>query len=267
MSPLRTLSLALAPALLCVGCAGPAPELTAPQITLAPYESPSEVLWAVAPLRNESGTSAVDPMTVSDKLVAAAEEIRGVRCLPLNRTLETMRALKMPGLATPGDIAKLAQQMGVDGLLVGSVTAYDPYTPSIGLSLVLWAKPGSAMDGMVLSKGVDPRTLQFQARELPPSANRRNDGVVASVSEFLDGKNHQVLLDVRNFASGRSKPTDALNWKRYVASMPLFEEFAANYALSRLMHSEWIRLGRQASTQAITQADDADERGMTPQGH
>jgi hypothetical protein len=89
---------------------------------------------------------------------------------------------------------------------------------------------------------------------------RRNDGVVASASEHLDGKNHQVLMDVRSFAAGRHNPTDAMNWRRYTASMPLYEEFAASFMVSRLLQQEWLRLGR---TVPVAQAG---EGGTTPPG-
>lgn len=226
------------------GCAGPQPDLTAPQITTSPYEASGDVLWAVVPFRNESGTTGVDPLVVTDKVVAAVQEIRGVRCLPLNRTIETMRALKMNGLSTAVDLATLARAMNVDAIIAGSVTAYDPYEPVIGLSMVLYAKPGSAIEGGTLSTAIDPKALSGATQERPSASNRPRDGVVASVSEHLDGKNHQVLMDVRAFAQGRSKPTDAMNWRRFVASMPLYEEFAASFAVSRLMQSEWLRLGR-----------------------
>lgn len=231
-------------------CSSTAPELVAPQITIAPYESETgEVLWAVAPLRNESGTSAVDALAVSDKVVAASQEIRGVRCLPMNRVLETMRALKMTGVSTPGEIGRLAQHLGVDGVVVGSITAYDPYTPTMGLSLVLWARPGSAIEGPAAPAGMDALTLQAQVREQAPGRGRRLDGIVSSVSEHLDGKNHQVLMDVRSYAAGRSRQVDALQWRTYIVSMPHFEEFAASFTLGRLMDTEWIRLGRQAAAQ------------------
>jgi hypothetical protein len=232
------------------GCSTPQAPLTAPQITLSPYEAPGEVLWAVVPFANESGTTGFDPLVVSDKVVAAAEQVRGIRCLPLNRTIEAMRALKMTSLNSPGDLATLARTLNVDGVLAGSITAYDPYAPTMGISMILYAKPGSAVDGATLSTALDAKALRGAIREEPPAASRPRDGVVASVSEHLDGKNHQVLMDVRAYADGRSRPTDALNWRRYVASMPLYEEFAASFAISRLMQSEWIRLGRAASQEA-----------------
>jgi len=64
------------------------------------------------------------------------------------------------------------------------------------------------------------------------------------ISEFLDGKNHQVVMDVQAYATGRHDPNSALAWRRYLASMDLYSEFAAWHAVGRLIDHEWIRLAR-----------------------
>lgn len=216
------------------------PRLTAPRAIVAPYDtSRGEVLWAVVPLRNESGTSLVDVGAMSDKLVAAVEEVRGVRCLPLNRTIQAMNVLGYTTLRTPAEARSLAQAMGVDGVLVGSVTAYDPYVPTLGLSLALYSRPGTMAPGR---QPLDPRTLTVQSRDSEPGRWSREEGPVAVVSEHLDGKNHQVLMDVRSYAAGRDKQPSALGWRRYTASMHLFSEFAAYHVVDTLIKEEWSRL-------------------------
>lgn len=222
------------------GCASKPPELVAPNVTVAPYDTATrEVVWAVVPLRNESGTSAVDVLEVSDKLVGAAAEIRGVRCLPLNRTIETMRALKLASVSSPAQARSLATALGVDGLLVGTITAFDPYTPTLGLSLVLYGRDSERthVDASQLSTATTERTLK---------PNKRADGILATASEHLDGKNHQVLMDVRSYAEGRTRQGDSLGWRRYVVAMPLFEEFAANFVVTRIVQEEWIHHGSSA---------------------
>lgn len=229
------------------GCSAPKPDLTSPQITVAPYSAErGEVLWAVVPLRNESGTSACNPLDVSDKLVAAAEEVRGVRCLPLNRTMEAMRALKMTSINGPSDAAALAAALGADGVLMGSITAYDPYTPTIGLSIALFARSGAMTGSAKVTGGVNTRELSASVTEKPLAVGPLREGLVATVSEHLDGKNHQVQLDVRSYAIGRHNQGDAMGWRRYLASMPLFTEFASSFAVSRVIQQEWIRLGTAA---------------------
>lgn len=227
------------PVLMPGACAPTEKPLAAPSATVAPYDSArGEVLWAVVPLRNESGTTDADNAAMSDKLVMAAEDVRGVRCLPLNRTIEAMRALKMGPPSTPADLRVLAQTMGVDGLVVGSITAYDPYTPVVGLAVALYArdngKPATALDTRALSSSPTEAGLANRSRfaERP----------VAVFSEVLDAKNNQVLMDLKSYAAGRHDETSALGWKRFAASIDLYTEFAASRAVDGLIQSEWIRL-------------------------
>jgi len=235
--------------LLLTGCAtSPTETLTAPRTLVAPYESTKgEVLWAIVPLRNETGTTIVKPDAVSDKLVAAVEEVRGVRAVPLNRTIEAMRALDLPALHTPDQARALAVAMGVDGVLVGSITAYDPYTPAFGISLALYAPPGGS--GFQPSP-LRPRELAARPTEgAPPPRSRRNEPPSGIVSEHFDAKNHQVQLDVKAFAQGRVRGQSALGWKRYLASMDLYTEFAAYRAVDELLKQEWTRSSAVAEAQ------------------
>ncbi len=220
------------------------PPLTPPSVLEAPYEGTGgDVLWAVAPLRNESGTTLVDPLVISDKVVAAVSETRGVRCLPLNRSIEAMRALNMSAVRSPADAMALSKALGADGILVGSVTAYEPYQPVMGLSLALYGREGAMHQAQ--QQQLDARSLTSKASEPAPTGGSNfGQRPLSVVSEHLDGKNHQVLLDVQSYATGRSDPTSSLGWKRYVASMDLYTEFAAHHALGRLLREEWVRVGR-----------------------
>ena len=224
-----------------VGCAGRKPELVAPAVTVAPYGTAgSEVLWVVAPLRNESGTTDPDALLVSDQLVRACEEVRGVRTVPLNRTLEAMRALQMPMVSTPGDARRLAAALGADGLVVGTITAWDPYTPTVGLTLALHARTAAMLGPDTGVSAVDPRALAAAATDGPPP-NTLGDRPASVVSENLDGKNHQVQMDVQSYARGRTDAASAMGWRRYTQSMELFTEFAAADLVKRLVNKEWIR--------------------------
>jgi hypothetical protein len=239
-----------------VGCAEK-DALTAPRTLVAPYDtSRGEVLWAVAPLRNESGTADADPLAISDKIVAAVEEVQGVRAIPLNRVLQAMQALEMQTLRTPADARRLAQALGVDALLVGAITAYDPYTPTIGLSLALYPRTAEAASA---NSQLNPRALSARATEpgaLP--ASRYEDAPVAVISEHLDGKNHQVLMDVRAYAEGRMDGPSAIGWRRYTSSMDLYTQFAAYHTVDRLMKDEWLRLPSKA--QPVESSRNADAR-------
>lgn len=235
------------------GCAAKREKLVAPISLTSPYEpAMGEVLWGVVPLRNETGTTLADPYRITDKVVGAAAQIQGVRTLPLNRTLEAMRALGMDEPRTPGEIDRLAQVMGVDGLIIGSITAYDPYDPPVlGLSLALHARPGSLNGaGRRADELLDVESLRHQPTDGGGPARSNFRGTPASVvSVHLDGKSHQVLMDAQTYAEGRHDASGALGWKRYLASMDLYTEFAAWHAVRRLLDQEWMRLARAQATE------------------
>lgn len=244
--------LILAPAL--TGCSWKrADDLTAPRELVAPYDtSRAEPVWAVYPLRNETGTSLAQSGPITDAVVAAAAQARNLRVLPLNRTLEAMMALEMDSLGTPEDARKLAEAMGADGLILGSITAYDPYTPTVGLSLALYVRPG-VLDEQQGQTPLDARALTWQPTDYAyfPSSGYA-DAPAAAVATHLDGKSHGVQMAVRDYAEGRSEPGTALGWRRYLASAPLFVEFAAWHAVERLLDGEWVRLARSGRSRSIS---------------
>jgi hypothetical protein len=100
------------------------------------------------------------------------------------------------------------------------------------------------------AEGLDVRALRYQPTDyqyFPRSAF--SDAPASVVSEFLDGKNHQVQMDLQRYARGRHDPASALGWRRYLASMDLFSEFGAWHAVERLLAHESIRLARAALAQ------------------
>ena len=56
----------------------------------APYEE--RQVWAVAPLRNESGSLYADGLLAADKLAQRLETVIGVDTIPVNRVLAAMQA-------------------------------------------------------------------------------------------------------------------------------------------------------------------------------
>ncbi|MFT5424203.1 MAG: hypothetical protein ACI89L_001997 [Phycisphaerales bacterium] len=249
---LRGLFRAIAPLLavtLTLGCASNEPALTPPGMLIGPYDTrDGEVLWALVPLANESGTSAVDPLAVSDAVVAAAQEIRGVRCLPVNRVIETMRAMGLTqGVRSEAEARALAKRLGVEGILVGTITAWDPYEPpTIGLSLAFFpATVNSAAD-------IDPRQLTRASTDAggQPQTNFSSRQPVV-ISEHLDARSHEVQLRLKQFAQGRSDEGSAYGWRIYLASMDLYTNFAAYELVGKLLQEEWLRLARESTRQAV----------------
>lgn len=243
MTP-RLLFASLACCLLAGGCSGPSKDvLVAPQPLLAPYDTRGgELTWAVAPPSNDAATSTVEPLRFGDALVASLEETRGIRCLPMNRTTQAMRDLGIRSITTPAQAHRLATALGVDAVVVSSITAYDPYTPEVGVAAAVFARPGPMLP---LAPAVrDPRSLSRQVVDTGGAPGGTSpDSPVCVVSEHLNGRNHQVLLDLKDYAEGRQQKDSALGWRRYLTAMPLYMEFAAHRTVQLMMQREWSRIG------------------------
>ena len=241
--PLARWALAASCIAACVltACTPPKPDLVAPRALVAPYNAAQgEVLWAILPLRNESGTALVDSIALTDKLIAAAEQIRGVRVVPLNRVLQAMATLKMASVGNAADARRIGDTLGVDAVVTGSITAYDPYTPNIGLALGLFGSDfamGTASDPSPTPQALSNRTTDGAGRSGP------RKGPLSTASQMFDGKSHETQMQVRQFAMGRSEDRTALAWRRYLASAELFGEFASYQILDDLIRSEWLRTG------------------------
>lgn len=253
--------------LLCGGCATSRERpLVAPSVATSPYStSQGEVVFAVAPLRNETGDLEAPIDQVSEQLLAAVEEVRGIRTIPMSRTLMAMRALEFRGIRSPQELKALADALGADGIIFGTVSGYDPYTPAITLSIGLFAR-GEKMGEYVDAPSMSTRDLQGLGAE-PPAAPTSTALVTASTwSDHLDGKNNGVQMAVRSYAEGRMNGPSALGWRRYLAAMPLFTEFATAEAVRGLMREEWVRMGG-GETPGLGGDDQGSLRGPGTDAH
>lgn len=226
------------------GCYSTRPELVAPEALVSPYSIAAEPLWAVAPLRNDSGTSLAEPLMLGDALVARLNEVRGLTVLPMNRTLAAMRYLRMTEVATAEDAVALADALGVDAIVAGSLTAFDPYDPpKLGYSLGLYRSTRTRMAELASrpGRGADPKSIQTSPRELGAVAVAEATRPLIVVNDHLDAANHAVLMNVKRYAEGRHDAETSLGWRRYTASMELYQDFSAYWAAYRLLQEERLR--------------------------
>lgn len=238
-------------ALLLGGCQS-GPELVPAEQIVSPYSlAAGEVLLAVAPLRNESGTASVDSMALTDLVVQKFDEVKGITCLPTNRTLQAMRALGLSTVSSPADARRLARALGIDGLVVGTVTAYDPYDPpKLGLTLALFGSEGR-LAGSRGGAG-DPMAMQTAGTEAAVNNGLFREQPLTVVSEMLDARDQGVQMNVKRYAEGRTEPSTALGWKGYLANADLYNQFASWWTVYRLVQEERLRVSRTA---------DAERRG------
>lgn len=226
------------------GCANKGDELVRPTVTQSPFPvEQGEVLIAVAPPMNESGVSTVDVLAVGDELVGAVSEARGLSAVPMNRTIAAMVSKGLSGIRSPMDAKVLAEALGVDGVVVSSITAYDPYDPpKIGMSLALFMMDSKS------APALDPGELTAAYTDQRPGPRTTfTDRPAAVAIEHLDASSHEVLIELKEFAKGRHDPKSALTWRRYTASMELYTQFAAYHTVRRLLDKESDRRGPVAA--------------------
>ena len=228
---MRTTFFALS--LLLIGCAE---RLQQPAKLVAPY--PDVQLWAVAPFNNESGTSIVQTDRVADMFVQQLQDVHGINALPVNRVIAAMRDLDLSAVNSPGDARSLLNVLGVDGLVIGTVTAYDPYRPmTFGAAIELHTADRSSLGG-----GLDTRSLTRSSGGTiaPGGMGPRNP--VAQAAGIFDASSHETLAHLQQYATGRSVPDSAYGSDIYLVRMDMYMQFVSYRLLSDLFQSEWGRL-------------------------
>ena len=174
-----------------------------PLILVSPYANQQDVIWAVVPFRNESGVSFADELRISDAMVSQIVQARGVTALPLNRSLEAMRSMGLPAIETPGQALQLARRLDADAVLVGTITAWDPYDPpTLGINVVLFARSETMQ---LRHEGeFNPRSLQTAPGDTAFRAESGTPGqAINQVSAMSDAPTGLVRQQIQSYAHAR----------------------------------------------------------------
>jgi hypothetical protein len=159
-------------------------------------------------------------------------------------------------IARPDQAQQLIRSLGADALLVGTITAYDPYDPpKLGVALELYFNPRAERQRQTL----DVRKLSKSARghEVVPGSLLRADRPTTVVSGFFDAADPSVREALQRYAGKRvvsmdRQGLDGLNPfnnddKRlattlYRISMDLYSQFVSYELSRRLLRAESVRL-------------------------
>lgn len=216
----------------------------------APYEG--RRLLAIVPFRNESGSLYADSFAMADHAARQLEEASHLDVLPVNRTIAAMEQLGIYEVTSPNQALALLEVLNADGLVVGTISAYDPYDPpKLGLAMELYLSPRY----LEQVAGFDTRQLSKAATDemsRPPINEQNIQQPVSSVSAILDASDPRVRELLKQYAIKRGAPdtNNAESWKRYRMSMNLYSEFC-HYELSkRMLAMEARRLGTKQTAEA-----------------
>ena len=209
--------------------------------TADPLPSPyrHQQVWAVAPLRNESGTLHVDTARLADHLTRQLENASHIDVLPVNRVLEAMAAMGIREVTDRGQALELLGLVGADALVVGSLTSFDPYDPpKAGMALELYASPR-----IFYGDPVDLRNLSGAATEPDDLPRTRPSQPVTTVSGFLDAADPDVRRELEIYANKRGiRSANVPERHLYRINSDLYMEFVSYAMSSRLLRAESLRL-------------------------
>lgn len=233
------LSLMAVMILLLAGCTRSARPRVA-QGLQSPYGS--QQLWAVVPLRNESGSLQADGLVIADHLARQLENVKGIDVIAVNRVLAAMQAMRMAEVASAADARQLLRVLQVDALVVGTVTAYEPYDPpKLGLAVELYVQQRSEQAGGAFdTRGLTRAATDELSR---PSVQQQLTAPTTAISGFFDAASPNVRQQLVNYGENRGGVADdADSWRLYRISMDLYTEFVSYLVSSRLMQAETKRL-------------------------
>jgi hypothetical protein len=218
------------------GCAAEKPYGTERQTALP---GTKRQVWAVAPAVNLSGQR-VDPLLQGDLAYAALQQVDGITVIPVNRVAEVYAGLRIDRVQSQEQAEIVCEMLGADGLLVPTITAYDPYNPpKLGASLQLFGKPAQRK-----AKNVNPREL---ARRATPNVN---DALPASSSQqfiqvvgMFDAANGSVRQALFDYAKGRNDPAGPYGAQEYLVSMDRYSGFVYHVLIAEMMNHPRLRKG------------------------
>lgn len=133
---------------------------------------------AVAPFFNLSQERTVDGREFALAYYSELQKVPGFEVLPVG---VAERAMIDNGLTmeNPDDALELARILGVDAVVIGAVTDYDPYSPRVGLKVAWYSPkqwlflPNAPEEKLKLAERSDPALpalLRAQSPDLPPAA-------------------------------------------------------------------------------------------------
>jgi hypothetical protein len=217
----------------------------------------SHPVWAIAPAVNLSGEPSVDPILQADLLFQQLQAVNNVTVIPVNRVVQVYAALHITQVESEEQAAIVCDQLGCDGLIIPTLTIYDPYNPpKMGAALQLMRRTRANS-----SANIDVRELSREATPAPTqSLPRPEDSTFVQVVGMYDSANGSVRDAVGAYAAGRNDPTGPLAASEYLVSMDRYSGFVYHTLIQQML----TRISGQ-SVVLPPQTAQSTQKGLTAQ--
>jgi len=206
---------------------------------VSPYPGPRSL--AVTVFLNQSGSAALDPMVVTDEFYTELQQIPGLEVVPVNRVLATMDQLGLSAVRGPDEAVLLADALGVDGVIVGAVTRYDPYWPPlVGMAVQLYGRSDPNEPGVAPESPVPPWELSRMARPFRLGGTRQVKPQ-AMVVRIYDAARDETVARLKRYSALRGSDETPFGWRKQ-ATRRSYLRFVAHEIIGELLAQEQQRL-------------------------
>lgn len=203
-----------------IGCQARRPDYGRESVSWLPKDAPQSI--AVAPALNLSGQRGPDPLLQADLVYQELQQVRGLTVVPVNRTVQVMVGLELNRIDTMEQAYAVCDALGVQGLIVPTITAYDPYDPpKFGASVQLFVRERGGRP----ATNLDVHQLSRQATAGSVESLPQNADFIQAVQMF-DAAAGSTRDRVERYAAGRTDPTGPLGVREYYLSMDRYAAFA-----------------------------------------
>lgn len=193
---------------------------------------PRGMTFAVAPVLNYSGQPDLDPLRLADLLASELTYVPGAAVLPVSRVAAVLLSQGKTQVESPEHARALARQIGADALIVGGVTEYDAYAPTIGLVLQLYLTDSASGAPLDLGEARFRSSPYVAVRATPAT------GPSAQVQGTYNAMHKSVIDRVRAYAQERSETDHPDGWRQYTQVQSLFIRFCWNDALRAMLDQD-----------------------------
>lgn len=210
-------------------------------------------VWALAPAINMSGQAGVDPLLQADRCFKQLQEIKGLVVIPVNRVVEVYAALGLERVQNIEQAAIVCDLLGADGLLVPTVTYWEPYNPpKMGGALQLFPKPGN----FVRRADVDPRDLVRQvAPETGSGGTSVPAGGVYQAVGMFDAADGSVRESILKYTHGRADPISPYGTREIFYNSDLYATFVYRRLTEMLLDQIFQRIPSLADGKGTSEQD------------
>lgn len=198
---------------------------------------------AVAPILNFSGSFDLDPVKAADLLASELTDFDGIIVLPVSRVVAALIAEGKEQVESPRHALEIARRVGADAIIVAGITEYDPYTPTVGLAIQMYADMNKFRAG---NRAPDPQGGRDESPDFDDgpfvSANRggrlaaSEDSLrpLGQIQKVYNATHDDVVSDVERYARNRDASDSPYGWQEYLKVQTQYLRFCWHDALERM---------------------------------